>query len=451
MVNTARVRTLKYSERKGKGPVVYWMSRDQRVHNNWAFLYALNEAATTVSPFYVVFSLVKSYPNANMRHYHFMIEGLREVEATLKSYGIPFYLLLGSPFNTIPEFINESGASMLVSDFDPLRWKMEWKQKVNDCIKIPHFEVDAHNIVPCWYASNKLEFGAYTLRPRIKKLLPEFLDNYPVVSNFTQSDSSITIDWNKVASCLQPDSDVKPVYWLRPGENAAQAILKEFLSEKLNGYAQNRNNPLLYGQSNLSPYLHFGHISAQAVTQSIISSSASEPDKSAFLEELIVRRELSDNFCFYSPSYDSTHSFHNWAQETHAKHGTDEREYVYTASEFENSLTHDKLWNAAQTEMVITGKMHGYMRMYWAKKILEWTSSPEEAMGIAIYLNDKYSLDGRDPNGYAGIAWSIGGVHDRAWNERPVFGKIRYMNYNGCRRKFDVDGYVNKITKLINP
>ncbi len=169
----------------------------------------------------------------------------------------------------------------------------------------------------------------------------------------------------------------------------------------------------------------------------------------AFLEELIVRRELSDNFCYYNPDYDTTKGFHNWAKQSHSEHCNDERDFTYSLAQFEQAKTHDNLWNAAQKEMVKTGKMHGYMRMYWAKKILEWTKSPEQAMEFSIYLNDKYSLDGRDPNGYAGIAWSIGGVHDRAWGTRPVFGKIRYMNYNGCKRKFDVEGYIEKFSTTI--
>ncbi len=170
--------------------------------------------------------------------------------------------------------------------------------------------------------------------------------------------------------------------------------------------------------------------------------------KDAFLEELIIRRELSDNFCFYNPRYDSFDGFPEWARKTLNEHRKDRRPYLYSLEQFETAQTHDKLWNAAQTEMVKRGKMHGYMRMYWAKKILEWTPSPEVAMEVAIHLNNRYELDGRDPNGYAGIAWSIGGVHDRAWNERNIFGKIRYMSYNGCKSKFNIEGYVEHVKSL---
>jgi deoxyribodipyrimidine photo-lyase len=212
----------------------------------------------------------------------------------------------------------------------------------------------------------------------------------------------------------------------------------------LQEYDEKRNDPTENSVSNLSPYLHFGQISAQRVALEVKKSQAKSEKKDSFLEELVVRRELSDNYCFYNEKYDQFEGFHPWAQKTLNEHRGDKREYLYSSEEFEEAKTHDDLWNAAQMEMVLRGKMHGYMRMYWAKKILEWTESPESALEIAIYLNDKYELDGRDSNGYTGIAWSVGGVHDRAWNERPVFGKIRYMSYNGCKRKFDIQSYIQK-------
>jgi deoxyribodipyrimidine photo-lyase len=236
--------------------------------------------------------------------------------------------------------------------------------------------------------------------------------------------------------------DVEEVSGIKPGTKAGMKILRDFVGNKLSSYAAMRNDPEGDGQSNLSPYLHFGQLSAQRVALEVISKGGSSESKEAFLEELIIRRELSDNFCFYNEHYDSLEGFPAWAKETLNKHRRDRRPYLYSLSEFENANTHDDLWNAAQLQMVKRGKMHGYMRMYWAKKILEWTESPEEALEVTIYLNDRYELDGRDPNGYAGIAWSIGGVHDRAWGERNIFGKIRYMSYLGCKRKFDTDAYV---------
>jgi deoxyribodipyrimidine photo-lyase len=443
MVNNQRLFLFKKIDHNLKGPVVYWMSRDQRFLDNWALLYAIEKANSLNTPLFVVFALTNSFQGANERHYSFMLKGLSELMESLCGAGIGFYVLNGEPHETIPAFLGQVNASLLVSDFDPLKVKRSWKAIINERISISHVEVDAHNIVPCRLVSQKVEFGAYTLRPKINRLLNDFLTEFPLpeLRNKVQCEP---VNWVQLEKWLSVDTSVKPIDWLEPGEKAGSEILNEFILSRLNGYSEKRNNPLLNGQSNLSPYLHFGQISAQRVAVEVAKANAPTEDKSAFLEELIVRRELSDNFCFYNPDYDSVMGFHAWATTSLLQHEKDEREFLYTLNEFENGLTHDALWNAAQSEMVHTGKMHGYLRMYWAKKILEWTTSPQQAMDFAIFLNDKYSIDGRDPNGYTGIAWSIGGIHDRAWSERPVYGKIRYMNYNGCKRKFDVSGYITK-------
>lgn len=229
-----------------------------------------------------------------------------------------------------------------------------------------------------------------------------------------------------------------------PGEETAARMLDKFLSQKLDSYAALKNDPTKDGVSNLSPYLHFGQIAAQRVVLEVEKTNASSESKEAFLDEILVRKELADNFCYYNSLYDSFEGFPEWAKKTLILHRADPRKFVYTLEEFENGKTHDSLWNASQLELLSKGKIHGYMRMYWAKKILEWSESPEKALETVIYLNDKYELDGRDPNGYVGIAWSIGGVHDRAWKEREIFGKLRYMSYEGCKRKFDVDTYIEK-------
>jgi deoxyribodipyrimidine photo-lyase len=447
MVDTQRISLLNQGRTNNNGPVVYWMSRDQRVLDNWALLYAIGQGNALNVPVDVVFTLSNSFLGANLRHYTFMIDGLKQVEKNLKSLGITFKILTGNPEEVIPTYLNEISGSLLISDFDPLRIKRQWKDNINVNLSIPHHEVDAHNIVPCRVASQKVEFGAYTLRPKINRLLAQFLTEFPETPKVRNNRSAqSSVNWQEVLEWLNPDASVKPVSWIKPGEDEAHHALNHFIATGLNGYNIQRNNPLANGQSNLSPYLHYGQLSAQRVAIEVSKANAPNEDKSAFLEELIVRRELSENFCHYNPNYDSFDGFHAWAKESHQTHRRDEREYQYKLDEFELSKTHDDLWNAAQNEVVKTGKMHGYMRMYWAKKILEWTKSPEQAMEFAIYLNDKYILDGRDPNGYAGIAWSIGGVHDRAWGTRPVFGKIRYMNYNGCKRKFDVEGYIYQVS-----
>jgi len=450
MVNEKRIRLLN-KETETKGPVIYWMSRDQRAHDNWALLFAQQLALQRKKDLIVVFSLVPEFLGATLRQYDFMLKGLMELEIEFNKYNIPFIMLMGETSVEIPRFIKESKASSLVTDFDPLKIKRKWKNEVTKEIDIPIYEVDAHNIVPCFYVSQKQEFGAYTIRPKIHKNLPEFLDEFPKVKKMKSSVSfsSNIIDWEKVYSSLKVDESVKPVDWIKSGEKAAHKTLKKFIENKIDNYDELRNDPNADVLSNLSPYLHFGQISAQRVAL-IVNGLGGHPSSDSFLEELIVRRELSDNFCYYNTNYDSFKGFPDWAKKTLNDHQDDDREYVYSLKQFEKAKTHEDLWNAAQNELVSTGKLHGYMRMYWAKKILEWSKSPEDASKVAIYLNDKYELDGRDPNGYVGCAWAIGGLHDRAWTERPVYGKIRYMNRNGAKRKFDIDKYISKHSSAQN-
>ena len=368
-MNVKRARILQDgSPIKNDGDILYWMSRDMRVWDNWALIHASNLAMEQKKKFVVGFYCYdkKKY---SKRIYDFFEKGLDVVKKDLKNLNIEFRKLNDD---------NLKDYSEIVFDFSPLHGHRKRLDNVKKKFSGKIWEVDARNIVPCWVASPKLEFGAYTLRPKIQKLLPEFLDEYPDKWK----------DKNK------------------------------------------------YIQSGLSALLHFGHISAQRV--------AMESKNEDFLEQLIVRRELADNYCYYCKDYDNFNGFWDWAKKTLDEHRKDKREFVYTKIQFEEAKTHDQFWNACQMQMVKTGKMDGYMRMYWAKKILEWTDSPEVAQEIAIYLNDKYELDGRDSNGYTGIAWSIGGVHDRAWGERNVFGKIRYMNLNGCKRKFNVVEYIEK-------
>ncbi|NIS68676.1 MAG: deoxyribodipyrimidine photo-lyase [Proteobacteria bacterium] len=445
MVNQKRVRILEKGKEKA-GPVVYWMSRDQRTRDNWALLFAQELALERREPMGVVFCLVPRFLDATMRHYDFMLKGIQEAEKELTKKNIPFFLLPGIPEEEIPSFVNRNGIGTLVSDFEPLRIKRGWKKRVGEQVDIPLYEVDARNVVPCWIASPKQEYGAYTLRPKIRRVLPDYLEDFPLLRKHPISwkAKSKETNWDGVRKTLDVDRSVSEVNWIQPGEKSAQRTLRKFIREKLPRYDELRNDPPKDGTSNLSPYLHFGQISAQRVALEVSKTTGHKKSKDALLEELIVRRELSDNFCFYNPNYDNFEGFPDWAKKTLDDHRRDRREYIYSLEDFQNANTHDRLWNAAQREMVEKGKMHGYMRMYWGKKILEWTASPEEATKIAIYLNDRYELDGRDTNGYTGVAWCIGGVHDRAWPTRPIFGKIRYMSYNGCKSKFDVIAYIQK-------
>jgi deoxyribodipyrimidine photo-lyase len=440
-----RIRLL--NEYRGNiGPIIYWMSRDQRLNDNWALIFAQERAIKKKQPLIVVFCLQPEFLTATPRIYKFMLEGLKQIEQGLKSLNIQFIILEGSPEKKITEFIDTFKVSSIITDFSPLKPKRNWIHKLLEKIQIPLYEVDTHNIIPCWEVSNKKEYAAYTLRAKIQKRLNQFLDNFPLVRPhpYNWKESYANIDWDDFSSYIKLEGNKLHESEFQAGETEGNSILNLFITNKLKTYSQNRNNPNLNGTSNLSPYLHFGQICSQRVVLEASKIMKISSLKGGFYDEIIVRKELSDNFCYYEPNYDNIDGLHDWAKATLNIHRRDKREYIYTMEDFEMAKTHDKLWNAAQMQMVTTGKMHGYLRMYWAKKILEWTETPEIAMEIAIFLNNKYELDGRDPNGYAGIAWSIGGIHDRAWNERQVFGKIRYMSFNGMKRKFNINQFIER-------
>ena len=442
-VDTRRIRKLNDGE-PGKGPVLYWMDRDQRVQDNWALLFAREMACQTDGPLMVVTCLKPLPEDSTTRQGRFMIAGLREVEAELAKLEIPLHVSTDDAESTLSELVDKHDVAAVITDLNPLREGQSVRSTLADILSVPLYEVDAHNIVPVWEASNKLEFAAYTIRPKIKGKLSEFLTDFPELKKNPNkwSEKLNQTDWSAIEAEILRNAAPYDITVVKPGTKAAFEQLDTYLSDRLENYNEKRNDPMASAQSDLSAYLHFGQISAQRVALEAKKASPDNDNLDAFLEELIVRRELADNFCFYSDNYLTTDAFPNWARESLDKHRSDEREYVYSLTEFEEAATHDELWNAAQRERVHSGKMHGYMRMYWAKKILEWTVSPEDALKTAIYLNDKYELDGRDSNGYAGVAWSIGGVHDRAFAERDIFGKIRFMSYNGCKRKFDIEKYI---------
>lgn len=428
------------------GNVVYWMSRDQRAFDNWALHFAYSLALKRKSRFSVIFNISNDYSFASVRHWDFMLKGLKELWFTLAKKNIPLFILYGNAFETIPSFIKSNSITDLVYDFDPMIIKRIWVENLKKVAECNIFEVDAHNVLPCRFVSDKQEYSAFTIRKKINKLIHEYLDEFPELEIYPYNSKEFVSpkeNFDKIDYSLFAQNPL-PVNHFNPGEAAAHEVLSDFIRNKLELYNTRRNEPSADFQSGLSPYLHYGQISSQRVALEIKKSIASEEAKAAFLEELIVRKELSDNFCLYNKNYMTYEGFPDWAKKSLDKHRFDKRDYLYDLSVFENAETHDILWNCAQRQMVVDGKMHGYMRMYWAKKILEWTSSPEEAMHIAVYLNDKYSLDGRDPNGYAGIAWSIGGVHDRPWQERPVFGMVRYMSGERLMKKHDMAEYLRQ-------
>uniref|UniRef100_A0A0P4WEL0 Deoxyribodipyrimidine photo-lyase n=1 Tax=Scylla olivacea TaxID=85551 RepID=A0A0P4WEL0_SCYOL len=429
--------------------IVYWMSRDQRVQDNWAMLFAQRLALKYKVSLHVVFCLVPKFLDATIRHYHFMLKGLEEVESECQKLDIPFNLLLGEPVDVLPDFIKNHNIGGLVTDFSPLRVPRRWLKDVKKAIpqNIPMCQVDAHNIVPCKKASDKQEYSAKTIRKKIHDKLPEFLTNFPPVIKhpYKSKEENEAVDWEAAEKSLEVDQTVKSVEWAVPGTQAGHDTLNEFCLKRLRKYATQRNDPNVNALSNLSPWLHFGQVSAQRCVLEVKRYKKQlKEGVDGFVEEAVVRRELADNYCYYQENYDRIEGAYQWAITTLNNHKKDPRPYLYSLETLMEARTHDELWNSAQIQLVKEGKIHGFMRMYWAKKILEWTASPETALETAIYLNDRFSLDGRDPNGYVGCMWSICGIHDQGWGERNVFGKIRYMNYDGCKRKFKIDGYVSR-------
>uniref|UniRef100_A0A671UQ99 Deoxyribodipyrimidine photo-lyase n=1 Tax=Sparus aurata TaxID=8175 RepID=A0A671UQ99_SPAAU len=445
-LNKKRIRVISATEKikQGSEGVLYWMSRDHRVQDNWALIHAQRLAVKEKLPLHVCACLnVPKSELSTLRHYSFMLKGLEEVAEECKSLDIQFHLLHGTAGEVLPGFVSDRVLGAVVTDFSPLREPLQWLEDIKKKLPkdIPLIQVDAHNVVPCWEASPKLEYSARTIRGKITKILSDFLTDFPPVEKhpYTATRTAKPVDWEQTLASLEVDKTVGETEWAKPGTKAGTAMLESFIDLRLKIFDTKRNDPNAPALSQLSPWIRFGHLSAQRVAQQVQHSGKKVGvTVSSYIEELVVRRELTDNFCFYNKKYDSVEGAHEWAQKTLRDHAKDERPYIYTREQLEKAKTHDKLWNAAQYQMVTEGKMHGFLRMYWAKKILEWTSSPEEALSIALYLNDRYELDGQDPNGFVGCMWSICGVHDQGWAERPIFGKIRYMNYKGCLRKFDV-------------
>lgn len=432
--------------------VVYWMQRSQRGTDNPALELAINVANALARPVIVFFGLHPRYPGANLRHYAFLIEGLADLARDVESRGAHF-VFRAYPHHSLARLCDEVKPCVVIGDENPLRAPESWRQNAAERIKAPLWTVDADVIVPTKLFA-KEEYGARTLRPKIHRVIDVFLQpsSNPVATNrlpHWQAPMSQSIDIASLLDTLPFDRSVSPVTHIKGGAAPALERLRRFIDERLSDYDTNRNLPNVDGTSELSPYLHFGQISPISIALAIRNASAPETAKAAFLEELIVRRELAINYVARNPNYDRLEGSPSWAREALARHAEDARTHLYSASQLESAVTHDELWNAAQMEMTITGRMHGYMRMYWAKKILEWTETPEEAFEIAMTLNDKYFLDGRDPNGYAGIAWAIAGKHDRPWARREVFGTIRYMSASGMARKFDVRAYIEKVSAMI--
>jgi len=442
---------------RGGGPpdpdgktVVYWMQRAQRALDNPALDVAIEAGNLLGKPVVTFLGVMPFYPNANLRAYAFLAQGIPDIASGLERRGVGF-VLRPWPNHHLANFCEEVRPSIVIGDENPLRETERWRQVAAERLRAPLWTVDADVIVPAKLLL-KEQYAARTIRPRIHAHLGEFLK--PCANPKARfawrppSDMCSFPPDAEFISGLPIDRSVSAVTTFPGGTAEALRILKRFVNERLTGYALRRNKPHLAGTSHLSPYLHFGHIGPLTVALAVRDADAPDDDRDAFLEEMIVRRELAINFVRFNLHYDTIESAEPWARKTLAKHARDEREYIYSERQLEHAETHDPLWNAAQQQMICGGWMHGYMRMYWAKKILEWTRSAADAYAIAVRLNDRYELDGRDPNGYAGIAWAIAGKHDRPWFERPVFGTIRYMSYASTSKKFDTGAYIARVAAL---
>lgn len=447
MLHPSRVKPLNHAPEQSGAYVLYWMQASVRSRYNHALEHAIQEANQRQLPVLVCFGLTPSFPEANLRHYAFLFEGLRDVQKSLAARQIPLVVgLSDEPWQWAFKWSEK--AALVVTDMGYLRIQRQWRQKLAVQVQCPLVQVESEAVVPVETASQKEEFAARTLRPKIHKLLPEFLKplgmhevRFPFAEGFDSLDLSEDLLYT-----LPVDQSVKPSQHFQGGETEAQRTLQQFIQKKLKFYAENRNEPALDLTSNLSPYLHYGHISPLDIALQV-SQTSHEKAIEEFLEEIIVRRELSFNFCHFNDRYDQFEALPEWALKTMQDHAADERAFVYDLKALEAGETHDPYWNAAQKEMVLTGKMPNYLRMYWGKKVIEWSRTHEEAFDMLLHLNNKYNLDGRDPNSFTGVAWCFG-KHDRPWGRRPIFGTLRYMNAGGLERKFDMKRYLQKVRQM---
>ncbi len=451
MIQRERVHVLAPAEVRDGRYVLYWMQQSQRARVNHALEYAVRRAEELKLPVVAVFGITRRFPEAQRRHYAFMLEGLSETRRDLEERGVPLVVRDVPPPDAALQL--EGDAALVVTDVGYLRVQRSWRSKVASRSKARVVAVESDVVVPVETASDKEEYAARTIRPKIREHLERFL---APLEETSLSRDAMDMDLGSVrvddVEALMDELDLpgrsRRVSRFRGGPSEAEKRLDAFIHHGLRGYGENRSDPGEEHISHLSPYLHFGQISPLEIALRIESArGTSREDKEAFLEELIVRRELSMNFCLYNDSYDSFDCLPDWARGTLQAHADDDREVVYGENDFERARTHDEYWNAAQREMVATGKMHAYMRMYWGKKIIEWTRTPEEAFDVALRLNNRYELDGRDPNSFAGVAWCFG-KHDQPFKERDVFGQVRWMSASGLERKFDMAAYLERVNEL---
>ncbi|MBK6750195.1 MAG: deoxyribodipyrimidine photo-lyase [Acidobacteria bacterium] len=431
--------------------VLYWMQMYKRVDNNHALIYAIRRANELKLPLVVYEGLKYYYPWASDRLHMFILEGVEEKRLEFERLGIRYVFYLqkeaDSPKNTVAALAKD--AALIVTDDFPCFVIPEHNRRIAERAEIPVFAVDSNGIIPM-SKFDKEEYAAYTIRPKINKLLDRYQKPLPNETIDTPSvglevdcpETVVTADniMSLVAAC-GIDHSVSPSEVYHGGTIEGRKRLKKFVEEILPDYDKARSKPDRDGSSRLSSYLHFGYLSPLEIALAVRDADAPQESIDAYLEELIVRRELSFNMTRFNDKYDSLDALPAWVQKTMREHADDERTHLYSLEQLENGKTHDELWNAAQREMVATGEMHNYVRMLWGKNVIAWSPSYEVAFETLVHLNNKYCLDGRNPNSYCGILWCFG-KHDRAWFERPVFGLIRYMASGSTGKKFDSKKYI---------
>jgi deoxyribodipyrimidine photo-lyase len=441
-IEPERIRSLNEHPVREGDFVLYWMQSSLRTEENPALACAVGRADSLHLPVVACFALDPAYPDANLRHYRFLLDGIEDVRDSLEALGIRLVLRIGRPDEVVGAVVKD--AAVVVVDRGYLRHHRAWYAAVAAGVPCRLVQVEGNVVVPVETASPKEEYSAATLRPKLARQLDRFLHEHPTRpperSSLGLELPSETAD--TVLKELSIDSSVPPAPGYTGGESEAVRRFETFLDHDLDGFAMNRNDPAQGGGSSTSPYLHYGQVSP--VTLALRALARESAGASAFIEQLVVRRELAHNFVLYNERYDEYACLPRWVKTTLDAHRDDPRPIEYTPDELERAATHDPYWNAAQRSLVERGTMHGYMRMYWGKKCLEWSATPESAYATAVRFNDRYALDGRDPNGYAGIAWCFG-KHDRPWRERPIFGMVRYMNANGLERKFDMAKYLEQV------
>ena len=451
-IQRERVQNLNEADVREGYYILYWMQSSQRAEQNHALEYAVQRANDLDQRLLVVFGLTDDYPEANLRHYTFMLEGLKDVQEALEKRGIKMAVRKGSPEEVALDAAKH--ASLVITDRGYMRPQKKWREKVAGEAGCLVIQVESDVVVPVELASEKRETAARTLRPKIQEYLDDFLVGLTPTKISKQSlnlkaEGLDLSDIEKVLDGMDLDRSVGALSHLyRGGTSEAKKVFRRFLKDSFDAYTGHRNQPQTDDVSHMSKYLHFGQISPIWLVLQARKASTKKDNIEGFVEELVVRRELSMNFVLYTPDYDSYSNLPDWAKKTLEEHRGDDREHTYTREQLESAETHDEYWNAAMKEMVHTGYMHNHMRMYWGKKILGWSSTPEHAYRTTLYLNNKYFLDGRDPNSFANVAW-IFGQHDRGWTEREVYGKVRYMSASGLERKAKPEQYVEKVEKRI--